>query len=413
MKESLIEKDSSQDFRPLKGTLERGSKRKIKILMISENFSYIGGVERMLSLLATYLNRENFDLHFCVLRGTGGPCAKLIESCGYQITPLYLSNLYDPRYLLRFFKAIRLINQIRPDIIHTWDVDGNLLGRIPAILTWVPIIISHEVIRWDLRQKLLEKISNFFIKIFNAFLDPFTDIIICDSKNIRLFRDKRGDDGKFRMCFQPLDTAKFLEFGKKRIASFNGNEHPKLGIVARLDHQKGHKYLLEAMLQVLKRFPSSKLLIVGVGPEEKNLKVFSQKLKIEGQVEFVGELFDEVPTFLSSLDLFVHPSIYEGGGPTAVLEAMAAGVPVVTSDLPEIRETITHGKNGILVPPRSSEKIADAVIDLLSNPTKAKGIGLEAHNFLKQERFQTRTFIKEIEDLYEELFSRQQNQVSR
>ncbi len=384
-------------------TESEDTKRKIKILMISENFSYIGGVEGTLSLLATYLNKERFELHFCVLRGTGGSCAKSIESCGYSITPLHLSDLYDPRYIFKIFKIFRLINQIQPDIIHTWDVDGNLLGRIPAILTRAPLIISHEVLRWDLRLNLIEKISNCFVKVSNMFLDPFTDITICNSKNVRLFRDKTGDDAKFRTCFQPLETAKFLELGKERTDHFNSNEHPKLGIVARLDHQKGHKYLLEAMPKVLVSYPSSKLYIVGIGREEKRLKELTKQLKIEASVKFVGELSHELPKFLASLDLFIHPSIYEGGGPRAVLEAMATGVPVIATAIAEIRETITHGKNGILVPPSNSSALSEAIIELLSNPSKAKRIGLEAHNFLKQDRFDTKVYIDEIESIYEEL----------
>ena len=121
---------------------------------------------------------------------------------------------------------------------------------------------------------------------------------------------------------------------------------------------------------------------------------------------FRGEIVDEVPEFLCSLDIFVHPSLFEGGGPTAVLEAMAVGLPVVGSDIGGLNESVVHGKTGLLVPPKNPMALAEAIIELLSNKTRARTMGRNGRERVSQERFRLSTYIHRIENLYKELLTK-------
>lgn len=382
---------------------------KIRVLHISEEFSFVDGVNICLAFLAQNLNKKKFELQFCCLRGTGGATSKIIQSRGYKLTALNLSYLCDPKYLFRFFEIIKIIRRFKPHIVHTWDVDGNLLGRIPAIAKKTPVIIAHEVTRWDRRPSLVDIPSNILIRLSNLFLDPFTDMIVCNSRDVRNFRDRKEDNQKFKVIYQPYDSSRFFPLGLVRINSKReiNTKSPKIGMVSRLHHQKGHWYLLEAMLVVLHKYPEAKLYLAGVGPEEKNLKKLAKTLNIENSVEFVGELTDGLPSFLASLDLFAHPSLYEGGTPpSSILEAMAVGLPIITTNLPVIAETLTNCKNALLVPPRNSQAVAKAIIYLLKHPGFAQKIAKDGHKMLNHQRFQIKTFIEDVGNLYEELFQK-------
>jgi glycosyltransferase involved in cell wall biosynthesis len=208
------------------------------------------------------------------------------------------------------------------------------------------------------------------------------------------------------MIQQPFDSERFLEVGslyEERRSRYP--QDPVLGIVARLEAQKGHLYLLEAMPEVLKRFPSVQLLIVGNGPLEESLKTQARSLGISGNVFFQGEiLVDEFPETLCFMDVFVYPSLYEGS-PIAILEAMAMSLPVVASNNGGINESVVDGETGILVPPKTPHALAEALIKLLANKPLARQMGLEGRERVSTGRFQLSTYVKAIENLYEQLLA--------
>ncbi len=121
---------------------------------------------------------------------------------------------------------------------------------------------------------------------------------------------------------------------------------------------------------------------------------------------FKGELLiDDHPEVLASMDLYLQPSLYEGGGPTALLEAMAVGLPVVASNIGGMNESVLHGETGILVPPKDPSALARAILELLSHPARARAMGLKGRERVSSERFQLGTYIARIENLYEELLT--------
>jgi len=146
-----------------------------------------------------------------------------------------------------------------------------------------------------------------------------------------------------------------------------------IGIVGRLVHQKGHKYLLEAMVRIKARFPGSMLLIVGDGPLKGELTAYARDRGLGKDVIFAGSRMD-IPDLLSAMDIFVFPSFREGLG-NALLEAMAAGKPIIATDVAPMREIINSEEVGILVPPKDSDALASAIEVLMSDRVRAEALG--------------------------------------
>ena len=165
---------------------------------------------------------------------------------------------------------------------------------------------------------------------------------------------------------------------------------------ARLHGDKGHDYLLEAASQV----PSAIFLLAGDGPERQRLERKATDLGVRDRVRFLGHRGD-IARLLANSDLFVLPSLYEGL-PLSVLEAMAAGKPVVATAVGGTDEIIVDGVSGKLVPPRNAQSLAIAINMLLSDLESARRIALAGQARAK-EMFSANTMVHHVEDLYSEL----------
>lgn len=150
-----------------------------------------------------------------------------------------------------------------------------------------------------------------------------------------------------------------------------------LGLVCRLDPLKGIDYLLRAFAALRQRYDIH-LVIVGDGAERAALDRLSAELGVADQITFCGHLQGQAMLqAINSMDIFVFPSLWEGL-PYAILEAMRAGLPIVSTDVGGIPEAIGDRREGLLVPPRSEERLADAIEELVTNPNLAFQLGQNA-----------------------------------
>jgi glycosyltransferase involved in cell wall biosynthesis len=172
-----------------------------------------------------------------------------------------------------------------------------------------------------------------------------------------------------------------------------------VGCVARLAPVKGHAVLLRAMASLCARFPELRLLLVGDGEERVALQARARRPDLCGRVIFTGAGAD-VRTSLAAMDLFVMPSLNEGQS-RAVVEAMAAGVPVVASRVGGLSEVLDHGRAGRLVSPGDSIDLAGAIEELITAPQAAAAIA-EAGR-LRAARYDERSMVDRISTLYQEL----------
>ncbi len=154
-----------------------------------------------------------------------------------------------------------------------------------------------------------------------------------------------------------------------------------IGAVGRLVPQKGHDLLVAALPSILAVRPGTMLWLVGDGPSRHLLESRAKALGVAGNVRFLGTR-DDVPLLLSAMDLVVQPSRYEGM-PNAVMEAMAAGRPVVATAVDAIPELVEDGRSGWLCPPESSSALAATVLAALADP-RAGAIGAAARERMRE-----------------------------
>ena len=174
---------------------------------------------------------------------------------------------------------------------------------------------------------------------------------------------------------------------------------PIVGVVARLEAEKGHRVLLEAWPLVLAAHPEAWLLIVGEGSERNSLEAQAGSLGISDRVVFTGRR-EDVPAVTAALDVAVLPSYREAQG-LSVLEAMALSRPVVASNVGGIPEMIEDGVSGLLVPPGNREALAGAINRLLSDHPYADMLAKRGHD-LVHDRFCIELMTSQIEALYDE-----------
>jgi glycosyltransferase involved in cell wall biosynthesis len=177
---------------------------------------------------------------------------------------------------------------------------------------------------------------------------------------------------------------------------------PSRGVVlavGRLVQRKGYHHLLDAAV----RLPGVRILLAGEGPERFALEERARALGVSGRVEFLGHR-EDVPELLSSCDVFVLPSLFEGH-PLSVLEAMAAGRPVVATDSGGTREAVVHGETGLLVPAGDPAALAEAILSMLTDPARARRMGA-AGRVRVHEEFSAQGMVHRVTRLYDELLEK-------
>jgi glycosyltransferase involved in cell wall biosynthesis len=203
-----------------------------------------------------------------------------------------------------------------------------------------------------------------------------------------------------------VDLARFSHLGctpqEKKLALGISADAPVVGTVGRLGEEKGFSFLLEAAAITLQSLPNAAFLIVGDGKLANDLKGQAQALGIAGQVLFTGSRPD-VEELFSCMSLFVSSSLWEGL-PTAILESMACGIPVVATDIPGTRFLIRHGENGWLVPPGNAAELAAGMLKLLESPSLGQAMASRSLEIVKD--FSIERVARKHEALYQAIGSR-------
>ena len=176
----------------------------------------------------------------------------------------------------------------------------------------------------------------------------------------------------------------------------NNEEKSLVLTVARMDKLKGHRYLIEAATMV----PKAKFLLAGDGPERSELENLSRDFNIRDRVIFLGHRND-IPALLNACDLFVLPSLLEGLS-LSVMEAMAASIPVIATDIDGMNEIITNGENGFLVPPADARALAEKINLVLSNPSIAQITTLRGKKKVHNE-YSAKKMADGVTRIYEEI----------
>lgn len=373
------------------GWLNGVSERAHKLLLLAVGLG-VGGTESHVLELASRLDRARFDVTVCALKGEDVIAAEL-RSRGVRVITLGGRGVLDGRVLVRLW---RLLRRERPDIIHAFLFWANLACRLVGRLLHVKIRLSsyHDVaVRRIWHQLIPDRLTM-----------PWTHAIVCCSEAVcRSVRAQLGGEEKKYVTIPfGVDVDRHVGAGSLQRRDLGLREElAVLGTVCRLvEPKKGLGILLQAVARFRERLPSPglQLLIVGEGPAYQSLREQSERLGIAPWVVFAGVRRD-IPALLPLLDIFVLPSLYEGFG-IAILEAMAAGRPVIATETGGIPEVVIHRETGLLVPPGNPEALADAIQWVLSHPEDAKALGARGRE-RAYKHFSIEAVVRQHEALYE------------
>jgi glycosyltransferase involved in cell wall biosynthesis len=249
---------------------------------------------------------------------------------------------------------------------------------------------------------------NWFLRIFEEkMLERSQKIIaVSDFTRRELLQYYKVKEDKIRVIHNGVDVNKFQPSGDKRKAKeelgFNPDDIAILS-VGRLYARKGLFTLIESMPQVVRRFPRAKFIISGKGQsnEMKKLVAHAQKLGVRDNIVFTGYFPDKkLPRLYQAADIFAFSTFYEHH-PFAVLEALSTGLPVVTTKVGGIPETIEDGKNGFLCQPFNAREFSDRILYFLEHPAEASEMAQQARKTIL-EQFDWRLIVKKVLAVYEE-----------
>jgi len=349
----------------------------------------VGGAEKALARLLAHLDRDRFAPAVACLYAGDGPVADEIRTLDIPVIDLKMTAKWRWDALWRLYHLLR---QERPAILHTWMFHANIPGRVLGRMAGVPIVINSERTmgmesRWRYR--------------LNRVTVPLTDQVVCVSQQVVDFIVQEVGIPRHKTVVIPngIDLQDFEHLPNKqraRAALGLSPDQMLVGTVARLDPVKR----LDVLLQAMTSLPDVCAVIVGDGPERESLGAMSERLEIASRVRFAGQQ-DDVRPWLAAMDVFVLSSDWEGMS-NAVLEAMAAGLPVVATAVGGTPEVVVNGVTGLLVPPRDPDTLAQAITRLLRNPDLRREMGQAGRERVERE-FSVERMVQATEALYEEL----------
>ncbi len=330
----------------------------------------VGGAETLTAELIRRLDRSRFAPELC--------CLKYFDTLGESLAdevPSFtglLSWKYDVTVLRRL---TRLLKERRIDAVITIGTGGDKMfwGRLAAWRARVPVICSalHSTglpdrVEWQ--NRLLTPITDAFIAVAEPHGQYLTEHEGCPAGKVRVIPN--GVDLDRFAPRWPSDALR-EELGLKPRSA--ATRTPLVGIVAALRPEKNHALFLETARRIRRHVPEAMFLIIGDGPQRERLEAMARELSLQQSVRFLGTRSD-VPDVLAALDVVMLTSHMEGN-PLAVLEAMAAEKPVVTTRVGSIPEAVVEGQTGYLAAPGAADELAARVVELLTDPDRAAAMG--------------------------------------
>ncbi len=362
--------------------------RVVEVLATGTN----GGAQEHLFSLLTRIDRSRYDLSVVAL-SPGSAIRKL------QKTGIPVLVIDDPDDAIAVGALAAHLAEVRPDVIHNHMYRAELVGTRAAIALGeighrrpyvVSTIHSSRVRAAEDREQLKR-------------LTPEMGRLIAVSTSIqRKIADEGRDLVPVSLIYNGVDLDRYDhqepcctlrdEYGMEPGSQI-------VGVVARLEPEKGHPTILDAWPQVLREVPDAYLMIIGEGSRREALEQQAYDLRIGHRVVFTGRR-DDVPAVTAALDVAVLPSYREAQG-LSILEAMALSRPVVASNVGGIPEMIQDGVTGLLVPPADPPALAAAISRLLRDHSYADTIGRAGHD-LVHERFCIERMVSDVQAIYDE-----------
>ena len=335
----------------------------------------------------TRFDRSKFDITVCFWRSEGS----LSEM--YRLQGIKVFHVANGLPLGRIWRLWKLLVRNRFDIIEIYGLRINVIGRLLGWLTGHRRIVTlqRSVDDWRRRRHvLLDHLTSLWVTLYISNTQAGAD---------RLQAREKVHASKLRVITNGVNVAAFDQSRSSLVKAELGIDHSKLVItcVANFRDAKGHHTLLDAVAAVRRQNPDFCLWLVGDGPLRPDIEGQIRSLRLGGVVKVLGQRSD-IPRILANTDIFVLASLWEGM-PNAILEAMAARLPVVATCVGGIPEIVVDKEMGYLVPPKDPTALAEALIRMLENKSLRQEMGNAGHRRVCS-RFSLDAKVRQLERTY-------------
>jgi glycosyltransferase involved in cell wall biosynthesis len=358
----------------------------------------MGGAEKQLYLLVSSLNPVYFKPIVVQLSPNNSLPLNDVKVENAELFHIPIRKFYSLHGFRQIGRLYRLAKEYNVNIIHTFFEKSEVMGWLTARLSGIPIWITSRRDLGFKRKKIYDQIFRLTSK------DCKKCIANCYAVKDQVVQQNNLASEKVEVIYNGLDLSGYQEpFGDKSVRRKLGIENGTLlvGMIANFNFEiKGHGYFLGAAKKITETVPNVKFLLVGDGPLRHQYEEMASDLDVKKDVLFLGKRND-VPAIISNLDVSVQSSTSEGLS-NVILESMAAGKPVIATNVGGNPEMVVNDITGYLVPPADSSAMAGAITALLQEPDKAKAMGA-AGKRLVEEKFSKKAMVEKYENLYKSL----------
>jgi lipopolysaccharide heptosyltransferase II len=373
----------------------------VKILLLTTHLN-IGGIAVYTVNLAGLLKKRG---HRVIVSSSGGDMVDQLSKKGiiHVKFDIKTKSELSPKLLLALPKVLSLIRDNKVDLIHAHTRITQVLACAASHICGIPYVATcHGFFKSRLGRK-----------IFKCWGDK--TIAISEAVREHLIEDFEVREDNIELIYNGVDVERFkTEFSDSEKdylrRSLGLRPGRVIGAIGRLSSVKGYEYLIEAFKRLLDKYDDIQLLIVGDGPERDRLKSLCSDLDVEKSVKFSKPRLD-TPLLLSLTDIFVSSSVQEGLG-LSLAEALASAKPVVASDVGGVRSLVKDNETGLLVPPRDSGAIADAVSVLLEDLGLVNRLSMNGRNLIERD-FAIDNMSEKTINVYEDALRKQDQKMER
>jgi len=362
---------------------KRGEDRPLKVIHVIGGGEF-GGAEQHIIQLLSLIPREGVRGKVVCFYEAG--LSQALRERGIEVEVLRYGR-FDWRLLSGLREVFR---RDQPDIIHTHGVKANFFARLAARdMQQIPLVTTvHSILRFDYENKLAyaftrlmenstRRYNSHFIAVSNALRRSLIE------EGVPMEQVTAVHHGIDVDAFTPAATEEHAARRAELRAAWGLPEDAyAIGVVGRLVRIKGVDDVIRALPRIVKANPKAHLVIIGNGPEQAGLKQLAAQLGLSRHVVFAG-FRQDIADCMRAIDCFVSASMSEGLG-LNVLEAMASGLPAVVTGVGGILDFTRHEVNGLIIEPRSSDELADAIIRLMGDPVLAARLGRTAREHVER-----------------------------